>query len=824
VRAARAPPGLYAHMPSIQSLGIGSGLLTSELVEDIIAAQREATDLRIDAEKAEVQARISSFGSIQSTLEGMRSAAESLGNSNTLLSNLVSSSNPQAVSATADATATPGVHSVEVVSLARSHTLRSERYDDVESVVGDGTLTVRFGTTTFAGPNYDTFTPDPDRVSSEITIDSSNNTLGGVRDAINEADVGVIASIVNDGEGYILVLTSEETGEESSMEISVTEGAVSGLSALAFNETANTPGVNMTQSVAADDARMSIDGILIRRDSNDFDEVVPGVTFNALSLNVGAPATVTIAQDSGNIAERVQGFVDAYNSVKSLLDQLTDFDEDTETGALLMGDATLRGVRNQIQRFLSNTVTGVESAGIRSLVDLGITTNQNAEFRLQLDVATLQSALTNNPKDVAAMLADQKRASDDLIRFTRFQSSTQQGEYDVVIERMATQGSLNGSSLASLAGPITIDSDNDELTFQVNGVTSQPILLTQGSYADGAALAQELSNQINADDNLDAAGFDVSVVYNATDERLEITSSTFGGSSQVGISSVDTATEGTLGLVVDTGESGRGVDVAGTVNGIQGSGIGQFLTIPSGPVPATSGRFVGAALSGFESPLTLDAGNNNFSVAIDSIVSGTITLNEGDYASGAELAAEMQTQINADTALSSAGKSVTVTFDTATNRLAIKSDSTSNGSTVAVTGIAPAAIDSLGLTVGSGEPGVPEGKVSDPASGAQIQVIGGDAGPRGSVTLVRGVMNQLDRYLDTVLNLGGTLDTKLNTLEARMADLDSEAESFDDRMDALEDRLRLQFAAADALISQLNSTSNFLEQQLSSLPGFSDDN
>ena len=86
-----------------------------------------------------------------------------------------------------------------------------------------------------------------------------------------------------------------------------------------------------------------------------------------------------------------------------------------------------------------------------------------------------------------------------------------------------------------------------------------------------------------------------------------------------------------------------------------------------------------------------------------------------------------------------------------------------------------------------------------------------------------GIMNQLDRYLDGVLNLGGTLDNKLATLEARMADLDNESQSFDDRMNALEDRLRLQFAAADALISQLNSTSTFLEQQLSSLPGFSDD-
>jgi len=810
-------------MPSIQSLGIGSGLLTSELVEDIIAAEREATDLRIGAEKAEVQARISSFGSIQSTLESVRSAADSLGDSRTLLSNVVSSSNAAAVTASADATANPGVHSVEVISLARAHTLRTARYDEVDSVVGDGTLSFSFGTTTFSGADYDTFTPDPERVSAEVTIDGSNNTLGGVRDAINEADIGVVASIVNDGEGYILVFTSEDSGEDASMEITVTEGAVSGLSALSFNATANTPGVNMTQSVAADDARMTIDGILVRREDNSFDEVVPGVTFNALSLNVGAPATITIAQDAGNITERVQAFVDSYNSAKSLLDQLTDFDEDTEVGALLMGDATLRGVRTQMRRFLANVVAGVESTGLRSLVDLGITSNQNADFMLQLDVATLQSALASNPRDVAALLADQARASDDLIRFTRFQPASQQGDYEVNIERMASQGVALGAATVGLASPIVIDADNDELTFQVDGVSSQAVTLTQGSYADGAALAQELSNQINADANLSAAGRQVNVVYNDTEQRLEITSTTFGSSSQVGISSVDTGSEASYGLVVDTGESSRGVDVAGTINGITGSGVGQFLSVPSGPVPATSGRYIGSALSGFETPLTLDADNNSFAVSIDGIRSGTITLGEGAYSSGADLASEMQIQINADPAIASTGKAVTVAFDTTTNRLSIVSDSTSNGSTVAIVDVAAAAVDVLGLSVGQGEPGVPAGKVSDPASGIQIQVLGGEIGNRGTLTLVRGIMNQFDRYLDSVLNLGGTLDTKLTTLEARMADLDEEAESFDDRMDALEDRLRIQFAAADALISQLNSTSNFLEQQLSNLPGFSDE-
>ena len=394
----------------------------------------------------------------------------------------------------------------------------------------------------------------------------------------------------------------------------------------------------------------------------------------------------------------------------------------------------------------------------------------------------------------------------------------------MVIERLASQGQLLGAATPSLAGPITIDADNDELTLLVDGVTSNTITLSQGSYADGNELAQELANQINADDRFDAAGVEVSVLYNAAEDRLELTSSSFGSASRVGITAVDTNTLASLGLDIATGDANAGVDVAGTVNGIAGTGVGQFLTIPSGPVPATSGRYVGAAVTSFDSPpLTIDADNGTFSVAVDGISSGSIVLTPGDYASGADLAAEMQTQINADAALTASAKAVSVSFDAATRKFTITSDSTSNGSTVNVASIGSGVQDALGLTVGLGEPGKPEGRVRDPASGIQIQVLGGETGARGSVTLVRGVMNQLDRYLDSVLNFGGTLDNKLNTLEARLEDLDQESATFDDRMDALEDRLRLQFAAADALISQLNSASSFLEQQLSNLPGFSDD-
>ncbi len=812
-------------MASIQSLGVGSGLLTSELVEDIISAEREATDLRISAEKAEFEARISAYGSINSTLEQLNSAAAGLSSSRDLLINNVISSDESAVSASASPQAKPGVHSVEVISLARSHTLASPRFEDIDSLVGDGSLTIRFGTTTLDEDGaYVSFEENADRAAASITIDESNNTLTGIRDTINEAGIGIVASIVNDGDGYVLALSSESSGEAQSMEISVTEGASPGLSALAFNATASEAGVNLTQTVAAQDARLIIDGIPIRRESNTVSEVIDGVTFNALAVNLDAPVSVTIAQDTDGIVEKMQEFVDAYNSVKDLADELTAFDEDSASGGLLMGDSTLRGIRSQMRRLLSSTVAGLEAGSVRSLVDLGITTNQNNGYRLQLDSERLVEALQTDPDAVSALLADDKQASDDLVRFTSFQRDTSAGDYPVEITQMATQGYLHGAATPGLAGPINIDDDNDSLFVLLDGTTAGPITIAQGEYADGTALAQQLQTQINAHSSLVAAGKSVSVLYNDVDQRLELTSSRFGSQSQVGITSADVNMTATLGLAVDTGEETAGVDVAGTINGLEGIGAGQFLSLPLGPVAATSGYFRGESIDGFDTPpLTLDASNSTFGISVNGVTSNTIALSQGDYDSGTDLAAELEARINADANLAAAGAEVSVSYDGVNKRFVVTSTADGVDSSISFTDVPAPTSTALGFAVGAGTSGKAETSVSDAAGGVQIQVLGGDAGPRGTVTLVRGAMNQFQRYLDSVVRFDGTLANKVDSLEARMADLDEESADFDKRMDLLEERLRLQFAAADSLISQLNSTSEYLDQQLSTLPGYSRD-
>ena len=655
-------------MASIQSLGVGSGLLTSDLVEDIVAAEREATDLRINAKKAEFEAKISAFGSLQSQLDALDTASSALSSSSSLLLNTVSTTDETIVTATATSAATPAVHTLEVTSTARAHTLTSIRYESADAVVGDGTLDFRFGTTTYSGGSYDTFTENTERATASITIDSSNNTLDGIRDAINAADVGVRASVVDDGQGFLLVLVSDQTGANHSMEITATEGDTAGLSALAFNSSAAVEGTNFTQSVEASDALVKIDGIDISRETNTISGVVEGLTFNVLAESVGSEVTLTVAQDTQAISDNLQGFLDAYNNLKTLVDDLAEYDNENEIGGLLTGDATVRTVMSQIRRFMTASVSDVTSTSLRALVDLGISTNQDADFQLQLDSTKFSSALQNNASDVVALLASDARASDAQISVVSFTSETQAGSYTVDISQAATQASLAGDTVAGLSGSITIDDDNDALSVVVDDVASGEVLLAQGSYADADALAEELETQINADDNLQAAGKTVTVTYDSDNQQLVLSSVQFGSGSNIGIASIDTNTTTDLGLSVVSETSNVGVDVAGTINGITGTGVGQFLSLPSGAQAATSGVYSGTSVTTFDTlPVTIDSDNDTFRISVDGLLSADVVLTNGSYASADDLASEIESQINLDATLVA-----TLTDNSAATRVASK--------------------------------------------------------------------------------------------------------------------------------------------------------
>ncbi len=803
-------------MAAIQSLGVGSGLLTSDLVDKIVASERNATDARMDAKKAEIDAKVSAFGAVKNSIDALRSTAKALGDAATLLVNTATSSDT-AIAAAATNKAGPGVHTVEVDALARAHTIASKHFDDITSIVGTGTLAFSFGTTTFtAQGDYDSFTENPQRSAASIVIDDSHATLAGVRDAINAAAIGVTANIVNDGAGYRLVIRANDLGAANSMQITATEGATAGLSALAFNAGASAPDTNMTQTIAAQDARVSIDGLAITRDTNSISGVVDGVTFDLRAVNAGEPAIVTVQQDASAIADKMSSFVDAFNDVRALTNQLTAFDATDNKGSLLTGDPTVRGIRNQLQRLLLNAVSGLSSASVKSLVDVGVTSDQNNQYFLVLDRAKLSAALAKDPTGVQGLLATQSAASDSLVDVVGFSSRTAAGTYAVDVSRSATHGSVVGASLGGAFAPITIDATNDALGVSIDGIGSGSIALTHGTYATPAAFAAELQNRINLDSALKTAGVSAIVTYDATDNHFEISSARYGSASSVGITSVAAGTLAAFGFDVTAARTG--LDVAGTINGLPANGNGQFLSVPSGPQPATSGFVRGASIGGFATPLTVDGTNDSFAVRVDGIASNAIVLTDGAYASGDALATEIQNQINADAALVAAGASVAVAYDAVEQRFTITSTSVGANSSVAFATVGSAVTATLGFGVGAGTGGRDAATAADSAAGLSLQIAGDTLGDRGSVTLVRGVMNRIDLALADAMSSSGVFASKQTGFDAQLQKLADEKDAFDKRMTALQTRLQTQFAAADALISKLNSTSSYLSQQLAALP------
>ena len=803
-------------MAAIQSLGVGSGLLTSDLIDKIIASERSDTDTRMNTKKAELDAKVSAFGAIKSSVDALRTAAKALGDASTLLINTATSSDTSSVGAAATNKAQSGVHTVEVDALARAHTLASKRFDDITSVVGSGTLTFDFGTTTFANDGtYQSFAANPARQSASIVIDDTNDTLAGVRDAINAADIGVTANIVNDGAGYRLVLTSDDLGASNGMQITAAEGTTAGLSAIAFNASASAPDTNMTQTVAAADAQATIDGIPITRTTNSVSDVVAGVTFNLQATNSGSPAVVTVAQDTSGIATKMQAFVDRYNDVRALTDKLTAYDATNNQPSLLTGDPTVLSIRNQLQRLLSGSVGATGS--VKSLVDLGVTSDQNNQYYLVLDASKLTAALAKDASGVQSLLASQTSATGSAISVAGFTSRTAAGTYAVNVSQLATHGTTVGASLGLGAfAPITIGDTNDGLSVSVDGVASGPLTLTHGAYATGAALAQELQTQINSDSALKAAGVSASVTFNASDNHFEIASTRYGSGSSVAINAVDTDTLANLGFTVAAAQVG--LNVAGTINGVAATGNGQFLAVPNSPLPATAGFVQGAAIAGFAAPLAIDATNDTFTVRVDGVASGSIALTDGSYASGDALATEIQTRINADSALVAAGASVTVAYDATQQRFTVTSASKGSSSSVGFTTVAAGVTTALGFGVGLGTAGRSAASVADASAGLSVQITGGALGDRGNVSLVRGVMNRIDQTLTNAVSIGGVFDTQQASFDAQEKSLSDDQDAFNKRMTALQTRLQTQFAAADQLISKLNSTSSYLSQQLDMLP------
>lgn len=540
-------------MAGISSLGIGSGVLTADLLDQLVKAERSVTESRLNSRTELAQAKISAYGQLRSAITELRLPMRQLSSADNLKAFSATSSH-NGVSVTVDsAKANQGSYTVKVDQLAQAHSLATEETvaDKDKTPIGTGKLTITVGDKT-----------------ETITIDSSNNSLQGLANAINKAGVGASAGIIDTGKGFTLVLSSDETGAANAIQISVEDDDGnnldnSGLSRFAFNAEVN----NLKETAEAQDAKITINSIEIFRPSNTFQNVIDGLTIEAKEL--GATSTIKVSQDTGAVADRVQAFVDKFNALQQTIKSLAGVDTASGKGSILTGDSTIRSIQSQLRSIISNVVPGLENASVRSLADVGISTDYKTG-ELQFDRAEFEKQLKEHPDDVTALFAEQGRTSDGQVEFVRSGLNTQPGTYAINVTQMATQGNLLGSLIG--ADSITLDSDSS-FTLKVDGETTATISLAAGAY-DKSQILEAIQEQLNQNAALQASGRSVQVSLEG--DRLSFTSGTYGSKSSVHLTAVDESLASQLGLSTDlSGTAGK--DVAGTIGGIVAKGDGQVL-------------------------------------------------------------------------------------------------------------------------------------------------------------------------------------------------------------------------------------------------------
>jgi flagellar hook-associated protein 2 len=554
----------------ISAPGIGSGLDVNGIVSQLMAAERQPLNTLNKQGQAHTQ-KLSAFGQLRSALASFQTALQGLGSSKfQALSATSSDTKVFTANASASGKATPASYQIEVQQLAQQHKLASNGYTSTDDVVGSGTLTLQFG-------SYDgaenTFTANADKASKSISIDPANNTLAGVRDAINAANAGVTATIVNDGgaAGNRLVLTSTDSGAANSLKISVTDDDgngidAGGLSALAYDPTAVAgSGKNLGQKAAALDALLEIDGIAVKQSTNTVKNAIDGITLNLAQTNVGAIQTLSISRDTKAVTSAVEAFVKAYNSAGSTLKNLTAFNGPGAQNGVLLGDSTARGIQTQMRNLLN---TSVDSGGaLTTLSQIGVCFGSDGT--LALDAAKLNTAIDTNFDGIAALFAKAGKTSDSLVSYSTSTAKTQPGSYAVSVSQLATRGSTLGSQAADLTIAAGV---NDQLDLTLDGKVVS-ITLAAAAYASADALAAEIQSKING-----AMAGGGSALVSHSGGVLSIASARYGSASQAAV----TGGNGMASLLGALPVTSAGVDVAGTINGVAASGNGQTLTGAAG--------------------------------------------------------------------------------------------------------------------------------------------------------------------------------------------------------------------------------------------------
>lgn len=446
----------------------GSGLDVNAIVSQLMTVEKRPLTALTQRE-AEITSRITALARVQGGIASLQNAAAVLARTSTFTGMRASVSGDGLTAAVTDSSkASPGSYQIKVAAVAVSHSLASEAFPSSDQI-GTGTLTIELGSVSGG-----TFTAKSGTTPRAITIDASNNTLAGIRDAINAASLGVTASVVVDSAGSRLTLAAVDTGAVNTIRVAVNDDDgndlnTQGLSRLSFDPTvaagpgnSSAPGRRLLETRAASDASFEVNGLSLSSASNRVTTGIEGVTLDLKKASADGITTIGIERDTLAIRGAVDGFIKAYNdSVKTIRDA-TAYDAVNRKGAVLNGDSTARSLLSQLNALRGSRM----SAAVGDHTDLSaVGIEIGRDGRLTLNTARFEAAVSD-PAKLSRLFTSVADASETARGFgVRFEALAKQ--------ITAPDGVLPARSAGQQAQINAIGKERDRLTDRLTQIEAR---------------------------------------------------------------------------------------------------------------------------------------------------------------------------------------------------------------------------------------------------------------------------------------------------------------------------------------------------------------
>ena len=515
-------------------VGTSSGLDTSALVEVAVASKTIAAD-RIDLEVEENDLKISAY-------EEMQTLAATLGSSLDNLKSIVGFANQDTNIFSARAGYMESSTSTEATSLISVAVDTDAAIGDYEIVVNQKAFAqkVMSGSQTTStdpldGTGYTgTFDIGLAGGATETISVTAGMSLTDLANEINNFSEtsGVTASVVKIGENqFTLVLTGQETNK--AIEISnVTGDDV--MTSIGVTDSLGGAYSNVLQNAQA--AQITLDGITITRDDNNFDDVLEGIDISVENADPGTTISLSIGNDTSSTKEAITAFVDAYNDLREFIVTNQTVTDDGAVSSALFSDTIMESMNSAI----ANIIGSATNSSLATLRDIGITyTNDNY---LSIDSTALDDALLDNYDAVEELFATTYQSSTDQFALTRNESSadfpplsfdiTVDGSgnmTNVLVNGEANMFDISGTRLVGKEGTIYAGLSfsyqagvSDTITYNLNQGIGDRLSNALSAYTD--SLNGIISSSIAAleEENTDLTAESATIRSNAEDYRTRL--------------------------------------------------------------------------------------------------------------------------------------------------------------------------------------------------------------------------------------------------------------------------------------------------------------